>query len=342
MKFVEGKLRWGNCGWIQRVKTNLFRWLLKKSAPAPLPETGPRVPPPARPPQRSDRPTPAQITAIADAARWAPSGDNVQPFSFHWDGAALTVHEDAQRIRAFINPGNAAGQLALGMCLATIEVASEQWGWIPRWTIERSGSAVARIVFEPGPVRESPLATAIRARTVDRRAFRTGPIAPSFAESIREQTANSWGIEFHLANQTEAVNRLAKINGGFEPFLLSHRALHAYLFRWLRWSDTEATQDGMPLSTLGLNPADALGLRLLARWSLARVCSAIGITRLAAARAQRIFSRSAAFGGFSINDSDPLSFIRAGALWQKLWLGLTTEGFSLQPVMGHEIGRAHV
>lgn len=281
----------------------------------------------------------AQITAIVDGARWAPSGDNVQPFSFQWDGKTLFIQEDAGRSRAFINTGNVASQMALGMCLANIEIAAEQWGWVARWTIDDHGTCVAQVTFEPGLVRESPLAAAIRARTVDRRPFRKEAITKTLADKLNEQTENLFGIQFHLLDRPDQINTLARINSGFEPFLLGHRRLHHDLFRWIRWTGhgTQRVQDGMPLSTLGLNTLDALSFRLLARWSIARLFNAIGFTRLASLRARRVYSQSAAFGAFTISKTDPITYVRVGQQWQMLWLKLASEGWSLQPIMGHSL-----
>lgn len=92
--------------------------------------------------------------------------------------------------------------------------------------------------------------------------------------------------------------------------------------------------DGMPLSTLGINAMDVLSLRLAAHWSIARLFALLKITRLAAWRAHRVYRRSAAFGLFLMSTPDPLSFVRVGILWQRVWLMLTKEGWTLQPVMG--------
>jgi molybdopterin/thiamine biosynthesis adenylyltransferase len=343
-KMVEGKLRWGNRGWGQRLKASIFRRILKQkalSSPAPTPDQsiqaieGNTILPPHIPGQ----PTAAQITAIVDSARWAPSGDNVQPFSFQWDGTTLFVNEEENRSKAFINVGNVASQMALGMCLANIEIAAQQWGWVPCWTLETRQGSVAQITFEPGLVRQSPLATALRARCVDRRPFDQDQMSLRFAETIKEQTNNPWGIQFHLLDKTEQVKAMARINSGFESFMLEDKRLHTYLFRWMRWSNKEAqtSSDGMPLSTLGLNPMDALSLRLLAKWTIARLFKATGLTRLAALRARRVYGRSAAFGAFTIPNSEPMTYVWVGCLWQRLWLKLTAEGWTLQPVMGHSL-----
>lgn len=331
----------------QRLKSQIFGWFLRKKIIPQAPLLSAQAAEPREPsiefsPLDSRGPTVAQITAIVDSARRAPSGDNVQPFSFYWDGKILFVQEDANRSRAFINAGNVASHMALGMCLANIEVASEQWGWVARWagwSIEEDGSSTAQVTFEPGLVRESSLAAAIRSRTVDRRPFRKETISKMFADELSAQTENLWGIQFHLLDRSDQVETLARINSGFEPFLLGHKALHDDLFRWIRWSDQEAqkTQDGMPVSTLGLNPLDRFSLRFLKRWNAARLFKTLGLTRLAALRARRVYRQSAAFGAFTISNTAPTTYVRVGQQWQMLWLKLASEGWSLQPIMGHSL-----
>ncbi|MBL0059388.1 MAG: ThiF family adenylyltransferase [Elusimicrobia bacterium] len=343
-KLVEGKLRWGNRGWIQRLKARIYRWVLskkeeKKNPSQPILRMEPIQPAVPYPATDRSQPTGAQITAIVDSARWAPSGDNIQPFSFEWNGKNLLVHEDINRSKAFMNVGNIASDMALGMCLANMELSAEQWGWVARWEKVNLGSTVARVSFGPGPLRPSPLAGAIRTRAVDRRPFREERMSQRFEKELMEHGENLWGIRLHLLTRPAQIQTAARIHSAFEAFMLGHRNLHAFFFRWLRWSDKKAgqTMDGLPLSTLGVNPLDAIGLRLLARWGVARLFKSLGLTRLAAARALRVYRRSAAFGAFIIPNTDPITYVRMGWIWQRLWLYLTKEGWTLQPVIGHSV-----
>jgi hypothetical protein len=345
-KLVEGKLRWGNRGWGQRLKARIYRWVLRRKETPQTPteripqlDIGPTGP--ALPLANQDRsqPTVGQITAMVESARWAPSGDNIQPFSFEWNGNTLLVHEDARRSQAFMNVGNIASDMALGMCLANIEITAEHGGWVARWKRETVGSSVAQVTFEKGQVRHSPLGTAIRSRSVDRRPYREERMSQRFEEELREPTENLWGIRFRLLNRPDQVRSAARINSGFEAFMLGHRDLHAFFFRWLRWSEKKArqTMDGLPLSTLGVSPLDAFGLRLLSQWGVARLFKWAGLTRLAALRAHRVYLRSASFGAFTIPNTEPITYVRVGWMWQRLWLHLTKEGWTLQPVIGHSV-----
>lgn len=287
-------------------------------------------------PQRQSFPSLTQIKSIVDVARWAPTGDNVQQIFYEWDGQALRVREDADRGRAFLNVGNAATHLALGMCLCNIEIGANGEGWDAHWEFVGEGDLLARVTFSPSSSSPSPLGIAVRRRTVDRRPYRSDPIPAELERDIEKIVQNSWGIRFHLLKDPARLADVARINGRFDQFMFEHRGVHSFFYRWLRWTDAEAlkTGDGMPLSTLGINAMDALSLRLVAHWGIARLFAFLKITRMAGARAHRVYRRSAAFGAFTVPTPDALSFVRTGWVWQKAWLKLTEAGWSLQPVMG--------
>lgn len=281
-------------------------------------------------------PSSQQIRSIVDCARWAPTGDNVQQFFYEWDGKELSVREDADRGRAFLNVGNAASHLALGMCLCNIEIGAKAEGWDAHWTFVGEGDVLARVTFAPGSTEHSPWEKTVRLRTVDRRPYRSDPIPVEIERNLEKTVQNSWDIRFYLLKDPSRLLEMARINGNFDTFMFEHRGIHSFFYRWLRWTDEDAlrTGDGMPLSTLGVNAADALSLRFVAFWGIARLFSILGITRMAAARAQRVYRRTAAFGVFTVPTTEPLSFVRTGWLWQKVWLIVAEAGWSLQPVMG--------
>lgn len=279
------------------------------------------------------------IKAIVNGARWAPTGDNAQEFTFDWDGRVLSVLEDRGRGEAFMNVGNMASRISLGMCLATIEIGAEREGWVARWDMGSEGDVVARVTFTFGPKTNSPLAEAVFSRTVDRRPYRPETLPVSYGKELVAFMENPWGIRFRLVDNPTFIQKLVRIMGGFEPEMFAIKGLHHFLFRWLRWTEKEAHQtgDGMPIQAMGVGPLDAVNLRLLSSWRFSKLCSIFGFTGLAAVRAGKVYNQSSALGVFTVPNIEPLSFIRVGWLWQRLWLQLAADGWSLQPIMGNSL-----
>ena len=59
-------------------------------------------------------PTPPSIvSALVHAAALAPSGDNCQPWRFHWDGRRLRVSFLAERAESFYDVQNTASWISL-------------------------------------------------------------------------------------------------------------------------------------------------------------------------------------------------------------------------------------
>jgi hypothetical protein len=284
-------------------------------------------------------PSPRQIETMVEFARWAPSGDNVQPFTFDWNGKVLLVQEEQARSRAFMNVGNATSTMALGMCLSNMALGAEREGWVAHWQLGEGDGVAARVTFESGPIRTTALVDAVTARAVDRRPYRSEPVPRRYVRELLDEVQNPWGIRFRLLNDKHRLSDMAHINGGFESFLFEHRASHTFFYRWLRRTDEEArrTMDGLPVSTLGVSAVEALGLRLLVWWGLARLFSIPGFTCMAAFRARKVYGQSGGFGVFTVPNHDPMTFVRLGWLWQRMWLKMAVDGWSLQPVVGNAL-----
>lgn len=67
---------------------------------------------------------------ILDLARWAPSGDNTQPWRFEIRSERhLVIHGFDTRDQVVYDLQGCASQLALGGLLETLEIAAQGRGW---------------------------------------------------------------------------------------------------------------------------------------------------------------------------------------------------------------------
>ena len=77
----------------------------------------------------------SQIRAIVKAASLAPSGDNCQPWCFHWDGRELVVTHDEERDRHALNRAHHGSLVSLGCVLESIRIAALHEGLSVKWTV---------------------------------------------------------------------------------------------------------------------------------------------------------------------------------------------------------------
>src|SRR5690606_39593624 len=85
-RFLVRKLRWGNDGPVQRLKTAMVAWIAGSFSKG------------ARPREMELEPGTPVLTRILEAARWAPSPDNSQPWRFEQvSETQVRVHIDLER-----------------------------------------------------------------------------------------------------------------------------------------------------------------------------------------------------------------------------------------------------
>jgi nitroreductase len=86
--------------------------------------------------------TAAQVTALLEAARWAPSAANSQPWRFL---LAARGSEDFQRIFATLAPGNQAWAGAASVLVVVAAATVDDTGNPAPWALYDTGQAVAHL-----------------------------------------------------------------------------------------------------------------------------------------------------------------------------------------------------
>ena len=78
----------------------------------------------------------AILTQILDLARWAPSGDNTQPWRFEIvDEHHIRVHGSDTRDHVLYDYDGRASHIAHGALLETMRIAATRFGLAASWTI---------------------------------------------------------------------------------------------------------------------------------------------------------------------------------------------------------------
>ncbi len=138
------------------------------------------------------------VTDILALARWAPSGDNAQPWRFRPLGPETVAADIA------IETGNVYeyrhGQptfLSAGMLLETVRIAASAFGRRAEWSRNEASNALGltiRFTADPDVVPD-PLASQISVRSVDRRSFRMRALRADEKAAL----ANACGPDLRLA-----------------------------------------------------------------------------------------------------------------------------------------------
>jgi hypothetical protein len=285
---------------------------------------------------------PPAVEQILEAAHWAPSGDNAQPWTFEVHG------EDEFDVCLRINPGNVYeyknGEptlISAGTLLENIAIAAPSHGKSAQWQYQGLAGNVHRIRIRliPNPVAsEHPLSGQIQRRSVDRRPYQWRALSEADRRALSETAGPEFSIEWHetlaARRKVAALTRLAtdirlRIPETFD--------IHNHIVDWKR----VYSPDAIPSQALGLDP---LTLKIM-RWTLAKrprteMANRMGSPMFAGLQMDFLPGMfSAAYFAFRFRQratgqaEEAPQLLRLGQAVQRFWLTTTKLGLALQPCL---------
>ena len=324
--FRRTRLRWGMAGPLQQIKLAVarrfyLRQLAKTQAVGPAAGTA----------------TP--IERILDLARWAPSGDNAQPWRFEIvDDDRVIIHfRSAVQSNPYEYRDGEPSLLSLGMLIETIRLAASEQGRGLDYTISSDGGQGLSVSVSLPPqagMEPDPLSAFITTRSVHRRELRMRPLTPR--EKSMLEHALGPELELRWFEAARERWRIARLGARVTDVRLRAPELFAVHQRVIDWHNRHSPH-GLPAETIGL---DRLTLRVM-RWSMQswqrmRWLNRLTGTSLAAAQLDLWPGvRSAGFVSIAPTNPDRSgsaeATIRAGAAIQRFWLTATKLGLAIQP-----------
>ncbi len=287
-------------------------------------------------------PKPANaLEAVLDLARWAPSGDNTQPWRFQVrDKNHVVVHGSDTREHCVYDLQGHASQLSLGALLENIRIASTVHGLRPvimRRADTDETAPTFDIRFEhDAAVIPDPLADCIAERTVQRRAMRLRDLTDEERTALESALPPGYRVIWveGLRGRIKAA-WLAFVNAGLRLTLPEAYATHKSV---IDWDNPDFSADRIPARAVGL---DAATLRLT-RWAMqswsriAFMNRFLGGTLLPRIQLDVIPGLFCSAYFMLLADRRPQTvddFVAAGGAMQRFWLTATRLGLYMQPVM---------
>jgi nitroreductase len=277
------------------------------------------------------------VHQVLDVARWAPSGDNTQPWRFEIlsDTEAL-VHAHDTRAHCVYDLDGHASEVAHGALLENIALAATRFGARARDAVvadDAAGRTVYRIVLERAEGEaEDPLARYIECRTVERRAMRRTPLEPAQRAALADAARGFELVLFEGGGVRRETAALNASNAGIRLTIPEAYAVHKAVIAW----DSTTSDDRLPDASLGAGPILLATMRFaMASWPrvhfLNRAAGGTLLPRLMLDVIPGVFC-SAHFA--LIAPTEPVrasDHVAAGRAMQRLWLAATGAGLALQP-----------
>ena len=319
--YARSRLPLGNAGPLQRLKLAVARRQLAGFARA----AGP--PPPT--------PTTA-IEAILEAARWAPSGDNAQPWRF------ALLGPEAVRVRIAHDPaspyeyrGGEPTQLSGGMMLEALAIAASAHGRTAAVQPEPAAAVPTAVVRFAATqhVAIDPLYAMLPLRSVDRRPYRRRPLTPHERASLEGAVGPGLSVRWHEGDRA----RFAFARAGAHATSVRLRLPEAYPVhrRSIDWAPGDS-ETGIPAAATGLWRPTLPVMRWAMRdWRRMSWVNRLGGAGSAALQLDWVPAiGSAAFFTVALRDGverDTQTLWQAGRGLLRFWLAASRLGLAVQP-----------
>ena len=289
------------------------------------------------------------LREILDIARWAPSGDNTQPWRFSIDSPnRLSIHAFDTRDHVVYDLEGHASHLAHGALLQSIVYAASTKGCAVEWEL-RAGSRKEQPVYdvfltESPTVEPHPLAQYIPHRSTQRRPMSAKRLDTSQKQVL--ESAAGVGYEIKWWETVGERYRFAKfLFHAARLRLITPEAFEVHR-KIIDWGVSDST-DKIPETAVGMSPFSLkLSQWTFKSWRRMKMMNALpGATwfpRLELDFLPGLFC-GAHYALFA--DSPPqsdLDFVRAGMAVQRVWLQAAALGLQQQPEMTPLIFRNYV
>lgn len=280
------------------------------------------------------------LLKILDLARWAPSGDNTQPWRFEIvDAQSLVVHGFDTREHCVYDLDGRPSQISLGALLETMAIAATAHG-LQMHTSRRTDCLETKPTFEvrfapDSAIQPSPLIEAITRRSVQRRPMSTRPLSAQHKAALEAAVGGGFSLRWFEGWRSRMhIARLMSRNAKLRLTMPEAYQVHRDIIQW----NARFSEDRVPDQALGVDPMTARLMQCVMRsWQRVEFFN----TYLAGTLVPRIqmdlipgllcaahLVIKARRKPTGIDD-----FVAAGRAVQRLWLTATQLGLVQQPEM---------
>ena len=280
------------------------------------------------------------LLRILDRARWAPSGDNTQPWRFEVVASDhIAIHGYDTRDHVLYDFDGHPSHMAHGALLETLRIAATGFGLNAVWSL-RAGTPDTAPVYDvklksvPG-VQADALIPFIETRTVQRRPMRMTPLTETQRGALRAAPGPDYEVRIYESfSERRGIAGLLWDNAYIRLTCPEAYPVHKEIIEW----NARFSKNRIPDRAVGVDPLTARLMRWVMqdwervdffnRYLLGTVPPRIQLDFLPAILCAAHVLLLARTPPSKLED-----YVRAGAAMQRLWLTAAAVGLHLQPEM---------
>lgn len=280
------------------------------------------------------------IVRILKRARWAPSGDNTQPWRFQIvSDDKVIVHGYDTRDEILYDFDGHASHMAHGALLETMQIAASAEGLAMTWRAQADDEyrKIQYVVsFEPAQdSAPDPLASYIEVRTVQRRPMRLATLSEMQRQALIDSVGGRYRLQFFESfRERNKIARLLWDNAYIRLTCPEAFEVHRNIIEW----GARFSKDRIPEQAVGVDPMTAklmhwvmvswARVQFFNRYLMGTVAPRIQLDYLPALFCSAHLLIRPNRAPESLED-----WVALGGAMQRVWLTATQVGLQLQPEM---------
>ncbi len=292
-------------------------------------------------PEANEGSSTGPIERILDYARWAPSGDNTQPWQFEiLSDEQFVIHTRDTRDWCVYDLAGRASQTSVGMLLENISIAAQSEGLEAQFSLHDPASDAdpvidVRLATLTQPTKKPSLLPYIKTRSVQRLPLSTKPLMAPHKQALEEAVGAGYRLIWIEGGKKKwQIIRLLLRAASVRLTIPEVYEVHKKIIHW----DTQFSSDRIPDQALG---ADALTVKMM-KWALqswTRVKTLnryFGGTFMPKIQLDLIPAVRCAAHFIIVADeprTETADYLEGGRVIQQFWLTATKLNLQLQPEM---------
>lgn len=280
------------------------------------------------------------LVQILDLARWAPSGDNTQPWRFEIVADNhIAIHGFDTREHVIYDFEGRPSQMAHGALLETLRIAASSFQLSTGWQVRPNCTEIAPVydvlLTKTPDLATDPLLPYIEQRVVQRRPMRTAPLSELQRENLANAAGPNYSVQFFERPRDRLrVAGLLWDNAYIRLTCPEAFQVHREIIEWgVRFSE-----DRLPEEAVGVDPLTAKLMKwVMASWKRVDFFNRYLMGTIAP-RIQLDFVPAMACAAHLLlrprrAPSTLKDYVESGIAMQRLWLTATANNLYLQPEM---------
>ncbi|MBY6540633.1 Rv1355c family protein [Rhodococcus sp. BP-349] len=275
------------------------------------------------------------VDSIVEAARRAPSGGNVQPWTLDTSDDRVTITLDPHRTTG-LDVAHRGSRIAVGAAVFNARVAAARAGLTAVPTIvdendERGNVRVDLTLASTPDVALEPLYEAMMARSTNRHSGTPSALSEEVVRDLCAAAAAEDGSAVVITDRA-ALSDIGEILAESDRLRYLTTTLHAEMMSELRWPGDDDPDTGIDVATLALDATDLVKLdvarrpdvmRLLADWDTGTALGDDTRVRMATTSAVLVVFAPGVTGR---------DHVVAGSAVERAWITAELHGLAVHPV----------